>query len=400
MDVQTFKKEVTLILYKIQAFSQNEILSMIDSETLNKIKQTDPHPFFQVYSICHDGVSNPKLLGGNDKPITWSRRAVQSIKNIVLKGIKFFRGHNADNSTNDRDPIGEIVANKEIEIAGKLNHIAISYHRPEVVDEVKGYDICSQEGIWNFLESAGSLLADSVEKITGIALADSEMESPAFSGAKRLGMVQAYETTGEVGENKTIGEIANTAGKAKEKTMTLKEVRDFVEENKVHPTQLGFKIEDLREDRNLNEYFVQLETKIAEANGKLKSYDDDKNKWILEKAKFEESINSYVSKENHATVKERFDKYLGEQKNLTNLQKIFIRGEFDWLKPEDMNDDEMKEFVTKVGEEKFKAIVPKISNEKNIVPETTAPTSLNEVDPNDMSNPLVNDLLSVEKKES
>jgi hypothetical protein len=397
MDIQTFQKEVTLILYKIQAFNQNEILAMIDNETLNKIKQTDPHPFFQVYSICHDGVSNPKLLGDTDnKPISWSRRAVQSLKNIVLKGIKFFRGHNADNSVENRDPIGEIVANKEIEIDGKLNHIAIAYHRPEVVKEVKEYDICSQEGIWNFIESAGSLLADSVERITGIALGNSKTESPAFSGAKRLGMVQAFETTGEVGENKTGGEPANNGGKPKEKIMDLKlkDVIDFIEENKVHPTQLKFKIEDLRNDRNLNTYFENLENKVTEAEKKLKTFEDDKNKWILEKNKLQESINEYVSKENHATVSTRFIDYVDKQKNLTNAQKQFIKAEFEWKKPESMTDEEITQFVEDIGTKKFKVIVPKISIDSVPIEQNVQTPQVEAADPGDFNNPANNDLLA------
>ena len=187
---------VTLVCYKIQAFSNNEILSLIPPETLSQIKSKDPHPYFQAYSICHEGISTPSIIGDTSKPIHWTRRAVQSLKSIILKGVKFFKGHNADNSTTGRQVLGEVVANVEQEINGVLHHVVVSYHSPEVKEEVKKYDICSQEAIWNLFDQAGQVIADTVDKITGIALGSSDTEQPAFTGARRLASVQAF-TQGE-----------------------------------------------------------------------------------------------------------------------------------------------------------------------------------------------------------
>src|SRR3970282_251702 len=140
----------SLTLYRIQAFSQSEILELLDFDTIQGIQQKDPHPFFQAYSIAHEGVSQPKILDDEQKPICWGRRAIQSLKNLVLKGIKLFKGHNKDNSTKNRESIGEVVGNIEKEIDGKLNNVEITYHTPEQVEEAKQYDVCSQEGSWNF----------------------------------------------------------------------------------------------------------------------------------------------------------------------------------------------------------------------------------------------------------
>ena len=81
----------------------------------------------------------------------------------------------------------------EKEIDGKLHHVFISYHPSDVREEAKNYDICSQEAEWNFFEEAGKLFADSIEKLTGVALGNSDQQTPAFSGARRLGFVQALE---------------------------------------------------------------------------------------------------------------------------------------------------------------------------------------------------------------
>ena len=186
---------IFLSVKRVEAFSQVDILKNISKDVLEKIKAKDPHPFFQAYSICHEGVSTPTVLEDNEsKPIRWTRKAVQSIKRIFTQGVKFFLGHNVDNSTDNRRVLGEVVGDFQKEIDGKLHHVVISYHPPEVKNEVKKYDICSQEAIWNFFDNAGKMVADSIEKLTGIALANSEIDSPAFAGAKRLGYIQAFNT--------------------------------------------------------------------------------------------------------------------------------------------------------------------------------------------------------------
>jgi hypothetical protein len=169
-------------------------MALIDNDTITKIKATDPHPFFQAYSICHEGTSQPSILGDTARPIHWTRAAVQSIKNIILKGIKFFKGHNADNSTENRESLGEIVANTERELDGKLHHIAIGYFPNK--EKVSDSDICSQEANWNLFEQAGHWFAGTIDKLTGIALSNSKVDKPAFADAKRLGMVQAFVLQG------------------------------------------------------------------------------------------------------------------------------------------------------------------------------------------------------------
>jgi len=182
---------VQLISYRLQAFSQNEILELIDPAVLQEIKAKDEHPFFQMYSICHEGNSKPKIIGEDNKtPMTWTRKAIQSIKNVIKRGINFFKNHNEDNSTNNRPSLGEIVGYTEKMIDGVLHGLTIGYFPPDKREEAKKLDICSQESVWNFIENSGQLIADSIESLTGIALSDSKEDTPAFAGAKRLGMVQ------------------------------------------------------------------------------------------------------------------------------------------------------------------------------------------------------------------
>jgi hypothetical protein len=172
------------------SLTSDEIIALIDGSLLSKIRAHDPHPFFQAYSICHEGTSQPTILGEKSKPIHWTRQAVESIKKVVAKGVKFFRGHNSDNSTDNRESLGEVVADMQKEIGGVLHHIVVGYFPDK--EKVKDADICSQEANWNLFQKAGEWFAGAIKDLTGIALSNSRVDQPAFSGAKRLGMVQAF----------------------------------------------------------------------------------------------------------------------------------------------------------------------------------------------------------------
>ncbi len=181
------------LLLNIRSFSQNKIIELIPKNTYNKILKKDKHPFFAMYSICHEGISTPVIIDEGPKKIIWPRKAIQSIKNIWTKGVKLFKGHNKDSSHSGRKVIGYVIHSFQKEIEGKLHHIVITYHSPKVRNEVKDLDVCSQEAEWNFFDYAKQLIADKIEKLTGIALANSKKELPAFAQAKRLGYVQAFE---------------------------------------------------------------------------------------------------------------------------------------------------------------------------------------------------------------
>lgn len=301
--IQSF---IQLQIQKIQAFSADQILQLIDTETLSAIKAKDPHPFFQAYSIAHEGVSQPKVLGDTSKPIHWTRRAIQSIKNIITKGVKFFFGHNEDNSTQGRKVLGEVVADAQKEIDGKLHHIVISYHSPEVREEAKQYDIVSQEANWNLLDAASNFIADTIESLTGIAMGSSKNATPAFAGAKRLGMIQALENN----NTNVLDEPKQKENKMPTKeevlsSLSFHDLKPIIERMNIFPSQL-FSVEQLKADRNLT-VFKDLEEKEKQ----LKDY-EEKNKNLIQQTL-------------KADAENRFKELLGDKNlKLTDKQKDYL----------------------------------------------------------------------------
>lgn len=314
---------VILFSSRIQSFSQSEILNMLDRKLIEDIKKTDPHPFFQAYSICHPGSSNPKLLDETEVlPVHWPKKAVQSLKNLVLKGLKLFKGHNKDNSIENRGgELGEVIANVEKEINGELNHIVITYHKPEQIEEAKKYDICSQEGEWNFIKSAGQLIADSVEKITSIALGKSNEDIPAFSGARKLGMIQCFVDKLPDGDN------GADAPKENKMEITFKDVLDFIQSRNIIPSRI-YKLEDLKSDKEFVKEFKIIEDK------------EEQIKALTDKVTLLEKENAKNS------VYDRFNKMLEETKPTENI-KTFLTNSFkeDLAEMEDLKDDTIKKYI-------------------------------------------------------
>jgi len=323
--VQSFQSDIVLQNYRIDAFSQNEILAMIDSETLDKIKQKDEHPFFQAYTMMHEGISKPRLLGDGYKKIHWTKQAVNSVKNIITKGVQFFVNHNKDNSTNKRDSLGEIVGDKVEEVNGKLRHVIVGYFPPEKREEAKKYDVISQEANWNFIEQAGQLFADSIEKLTGIALGDSNYSKPAFREARRLGFVQAFENEGN---NMNFDEI--------KKVITFDQIKQLVGERTIRPWQL-FSENDMLDDRVFGKKLAEYDTMKAELD-RIK--EDVKKK--------DADIVTLNKKAQLADIDTRIENVFKEKK-LTDRQLTYIKDVFKKNKEnlEDLSTEGLTKFVDK-----------------------------------------------------
>jgi hypothetical protein len=325
---QSFK--VNLQCY-IQELSPQEIKGAIPSDVYRKIREKDAHPLFRAYSICHEGISRPKLIGENKgTPIKWTRAAVRSIQAFISKAVNFFNGHNEDNSTTGRRKLGEVVGNMRKEIGGKLHHIVVGYFPPHVRGEIKNLTVPSMEAVWNFVKENGQIIANSLDTLTGIALGTAGIETPAFSEATLMGAVQAFEESDEED-----GEGPEKPAK-RSKQMTKEDVKQGVNDLNIWPSQI-FTVDKLKQDHEFRNIFEEPATKIKkleEENETLKkSYEE------LEKQNKELSVNY-----NRVTVKDKFDTIVNDkEKNFGEKEKNFIVKNFDLIT--DFTDDGIVQFV-------------------------------------------------------
>lgn len=316
---------------QIQSFSNDEILRMIPANVLAEIKTIDPHPYFQAYSIAHEGESNPKILDDQEqKPILWTRRAIQSIKNTILNGIKLFCGHNKDNSTSGRREVGKVVHNEQREINGELHHIVIAYHPQDVKEEVKEYDICSQEAEWDLIDNVKKWVADKVNKITAIALQSSDREQPGFAGARRLGMIQAFEN------NTGSGDQAPGEGRQGDKRVTFAEVKQWVTDHAIPVWKLYDK-EQVFEDKAVQ--------KIIAENENLKAAGAEKDQKI---ETLETENKTVLSNYQKSTAGKRLKEIVDSGKiELTDEIKNYINKRFpkDVNNMEDVSDEGLQSYI-------------------------------------------------------
>lgn len=297
-----------------------DIEGAIPGEVMTRIKRGDLHPLFQAYSIAQEGISRPRVIGQGQMAISWPRSAVSSLAGLVKRGLQFFMGHNSDNSTEGRKAIGEVVADFQTTIRGILNHIVIGYFPDKAA--ARNCDVCSIEANVSLRETAGGLIADAVESITGIALGNSSNENPAFAGAVRLGALQAFDGAGD--ENKNKG--------AQKMEITLQDIVEGVRKLNVWPHQI-YDETAMNADRVFGPMLAERKAMADKAAGLEKTV-QEKEKEI-------------------ATVRRSAEKVTAAGKlaarlpsGLTEKQKEFIVKRFDPEKVEDLSDTGIDTFIS------------------------------------------------------
>jgi len=292
--------------------SQEELRNAIPEE---KRKALQGKGVLQAYTLAHEGVSRPKVLGEGNQILKWPRAVIRRIAEKIKEGTKFFLGHGADNSHDGRESVGEVVSSFLKEIGGRLSHIIVG-HFPDA-KKVQNMDVCSMEA--DVYTDQENTVGD-INEISGIALGSSDGESPAFPGAIRLGTVQCFEDD----------ESEQNPVKKEKKQMTFEEVKQAVRAMNIFPNQL-YDVDDLKNDRVFSKVFTEVES-LRTSNEKLKAENED----IQNKSK--EAIRQLDVTKATKTL----DAHL---ENLTDKQKEFIKKRFSPEKQEDLSEDGLKRFV-------------------------------------------------------
>ena len=329
--MNTERQHVTL---RMQALSGFDLMSIVPDDVLTALKAKDPHPYLQAFSICHEGTSTPSVLGDAAKPITWFRRAVQSIKNAVLKGVKFFLGHNEDNSTEGRAALGEVIASKEIEIDGTLHHVVVG-HFPDKA-AVQDYDICSQEAEWDLVPTPTGWVADKIEKLTGIALSSSKVDKPAFAGARRLATVQAFDN-----EPGAPGTAKGATTMSELQTCSFHELSAELIRRNVFPSQV-FTRDQVKADRNFAPDIEKADK--FDAMTKELATEKEAHKATQDKLKATEADGAKAKHLAELPTKKQRLEELAKDAKVTEKQLPFILKRFT-DKVTDVTDDGLKAFI-------------------------------------------------------
>ena len=319
----------------LRYMAANEIAAMIDQDRLRQIKQMDPKPVFKAFVVGHEGEARGVMLGVGNIVKRWFRRAVESLHEHISKGLQLFHGHaEGTNDTAGRQPVGEVVGKKLANISGRLSAVVACYIYPSF--KHLPLDVASIEATVTMDENPrqGLYVVD-VEKVTGIALANSAIETPGFEGATLLGQLQAFAKSKNIGDDMEI---------------TIEDVRAFLKAERVKPSDL-FGVEDLTSDPAVTG-FVENENRRAVAGEyahrkRTEEGFDKTRKELEERAKAAEEKASRLETE---AAKSRVGDLFAAQKTtrkLTDQQAKFIESRLSrfTLSKADALDKEFNDFL-------------------------------------------------------
>lgn len=295
-----------------QKLSSEEIKSLVPPQTLKRIEGKG---VLQAYTLAHEGVSHPRVIGEGKQSITWPAKIIQALAKAVKAGTKFFLNHGETNSHEGRKPLGEIVASTLKNIAGKVSNVVIGWFPDK--EKVNDLDVVSMEA--NVYTDEKNIVQQ-LGELTGIAMASSNTESPAFPGAVKLAAVQCFEEKEplEKGEKTTM-------------ETTFDQVKTFIRDKQVWPHQL-FDDEVMQSDRKFGKLYENANALQVEID-RLKK----------ENTSLNEQYQSSIKDAQKAGAKEILDNLTKE--GFTEKQRDFIHKEFNPETMEDLSEEGLKTFV-------------------------------------------------------
>jgi hypothetical protein len=217
---------------RLREMASNEIAAMIEPDRLREIRAHDPHPLFKAFVVGHEGEAKGYVVGLGNTVKRWFRQAIEMLTRKISVGLQLFHGHGETNDNAGRQAIGEVVGKRGMKIGDRLSAVVACYIYPSF--RHLPLDVASIEAEVALEEDARrGLYVAEVERVTGIALANSAIEKPGFAGATLLGQLQAFARSKDIGDNLM--------------DLTLEDVRAFLKTEKVKPSDI-FPMEEMAAD--------------------------------------------------------------------------------------------------------------------------------------------------------
>lgn len=315
---------------ELQQMAESEVLSMIPNDTLMRIRQSDPHPMFKVFSIGHEGdAKGANVIGMGSKLVRWARDVVVQMFNKIQQGLQVFKGHNPNsNSHSGRQSVGEIVGKTMKEINGALHTLGAVYIKPEFRNEK--LDVASLEGVVEMGERMdGDVDVLNVKSITGLAVDDSNVSQPAMAGATLQASLQMF--------------TRNNEREFQQMEITKDQVKEAVLKLRLNPTDI-FSEDDIvasepakKAKQTEYEHAKRLEKRLGEAR-------EENSKLQGEVTKYEGEISKLKEKASVGTAKETFASIATERKLDPKFQKFVERNLKDFK-----SDKDGEEFKSELG---------------------------------------------------
>jgi hypothetical protein len=171
--------------------ADSEIMAMVPADKLADIKAKDGSPLIKAFVVGHEGEARGNLIGMGNVVKRWFRSAIEKLHEKIKGGLQLFHGHAATNDTAGRTPIGEVVGKKLMNVEDQLSTVVACWIYPDF--RHLPLDVASIEADIDLRgDNTNSLYVADVGEISGIALGNSQIDTPGFPGATLLGQLQAF----------------------------------------------------------------------------------------------------------------------------------------------------------------------------------------------------------------
>jgi len=279
----------------LRAMASSEIEAMISAEKLAEIKSRDRNPIIKAFVVGHEGEARGNLVGYGNIVKRWFVDMVKRLNEKIPSGLQLFHGHAATNDNAGRVPIGEVVGKKLLNIKDRLSSVVACWIYPDY--RHLPLDVASIEADVDLEgDDKDKLYVADVNEITGIALGNSEIETPGFPGAELLGQLQAMARRSRIVAFKGDNNM----------DMTLAELKKAIQESKLQPSEVfdqeilasdpvikehvqekiknarGY---DVRQYEKLTDKKAELEQKVKDLETKIQAAEQEKQNLVLETAK-------------------------------------------------------------------------------------------------------------------
>jgi hypothetical protein len=308
----------TKIIARLLAMSQDEMMGMVCPRTIRDIKLTDPTPKLLALVVGHEGDATPNKVGIGQVLTRWYRSAIEAMTSKLALGTFAYHGHAGTNSEKNRAPVGEVIGKLTKKIGDVISSIIVAYIYPQFRD--LPFDVASIEATVSVPPDSKSFDVQDVDvqAITGIALGNSRIDTPAFPGATLLAQLQAF-----AGNQRTAG--------GGEMNLTLDEVKAAILEGKWKPSEVfepkvlaedPFIVGHVKEEKG-NEYYARKRNQV-EFDEKIKTLE-------AEKKTLQDQIQGQAQAALKVKARESFDAVLAERPKLKEDERFskFIRKQFD-----------------------------------------------------------------------
>jgi len=166
----------------------------LPSGILDRIKSIDPHPFFAVYDIGGEGISDGATDNRKERKV-WSFAAIKELARKIKGDVAgVIHGHN-ELHQDSKPKHGRIVHAFTKTIQNSLHAIAVAHITDaEMIEKIRSgqLDVCSIEG--NVLlardTGGGNWFVKKIQNIVNLALESSAVSKPGFKSAGILATIQ------------------------------------------------------------------------------------------------------------------------------------------------------------------------------------------------------------------